>query len=386
MWMNCMRLDSKFICMCAAVFFASCGSQPDEQADLTKPQPLVSVTPLPPSVSAGMAGKDEHIVAKWDGGQLTLRQIDQFVLSNNNPAGPDIEDATLNKERIKQERRKVTETLVGNYLLILEARENGISLSNAEQEALLHKAKGNFESQDIYKKYLTDADQTEDDFLNILVNIELGKKCVEEKNEEIWNSITQNRMRQFYEDNIDKFTPAHRTFFNRVDIHAKGDRTLEEAKKRAVELRAQVAERISKLDTLDAKRDVMREYAREYSDSFEASYNGGYVTMYHNKDFEEAFSDGCMQTAKSTPVGELSEVYRSQHGYGFLLVKTQHQSFVHPFESETIQKIVPSMILDEEIKKWRDELKEKYNLVIYEEMYEHKFPPHVQTAQAATSP
>lgn len=369
-----------FVCIGLLTGLISCGYQPENASQLQKPEPIIepSQNRLPDEP------KDESkMIAEWKGGHLTLAQIDRFVKPVDHTAYPQPMDADTRKNMIAQERKTITETLTGNYLLLLEAREQGITLSEAEKEAVLHKAKGNFESEELYKQYLSNANQTEEDFLNILENIELGKKCVEQKEEAVWNGITTASMKIYYDVNIQKFTPAHRSFFNRVDIHVKDGRSLEEAKALAEKLCSEVAGKISSMTDLEEKRNVMREYAKNHSDSFEASYNGGYVTMYHTPEFEEGFSLECMKTAKETPVGELSPVFRSKHGYGFLLPKTQIESFIHPFETEAVQKMIPSMILDEELKKWRDELKQKYELVIHEEALEEEFIPSQQQLTSA---
>lgn len=369
------------VCCFSVCFMISCGNY-QEVPQLKKPEPIEKA---PTSVAEKPVVIDESkVVAQWKGGQLTLKQIDRFVKPYENPPGTNQINPEMQQQYIAQERKHITDTLTGNYLLLLEAQKQGIELTDAEKEALLHKAKGNFESEESYIEYLKNAKQTQDDFLDVYVNLELGKKLVNQKEQEIWNGINEDSMQAYYQKNIHKFTPAHRSFFNRVDIHVKEDRTLEETKTLAENLHSQVADMIKSMTTLEDKRNVMRDMAKNHSDAFEATYNGGYVTMYHTPEFEEGFSAECMQTAKETTVGELSPVYRSQHGYGFLLPKTQSKSFTHPFETEAVQKMVPNMMLEEEMFKWRDELKQKYELEVFEDVYNEKYEPYLQQLKAVS--
>ena len=249
-------------------------------------------------------------MAEWKGGKLYLSQIDRLAGSWTQPNQAVPKDATSQAEYRYQERKRIVETLVANYLLLLEARARHLQLNDADVERLLSQAKGQFQSEEEY----------------------------------------------------------HRVHLNQVDIHAGEKRTLEDARALADKLYAEVNIKMATETDLEAKRNVMREYARTYSDSWEGQYNGGYMTPYLDiPSATEAFSVEFLDAAKRTAPGELSPVIRTREGFGFFLVKEQYPSVVHPFESDVIQNMLPNMMMKDLLETWREQLKKQYELKMYDD-------------------
>ena len=143
-------------------------------------------------------------------------------------------------------------------------------------------------------------------------------------------------------------------------------RSLKDAEVLAQKLHQDVKEKIETKDTFKEKRKVIQDCAFQHSDATEAKYNWGYIVIYHDREkAPKSYTREFLEAAKTTPVGELSDVIRTKHGYGFFLVKNQFSSNTHSFDSDTIQKMLPNMIREEEMKKWHDELKEKFQFKGY---------------------
>lgn len=347
----------------------SCGGGSEPEPVETPSAGISSATPeARPMLDSKPAGDDDPVVAEWDGGTIYLSQLDQLAGPWSSGEMGNVQDpGTLERMRYA-ERRRILDTLVGNYLLLMEARKRGLTLTEAEMADLPRKIKANFRTAEEYQAYLEKANQTEEDLIEVLYNIELGKKCVEVKRQEIQSSLNGEKMRGYYDSHLAMFTPSHRTHLNRVVIHAGDKRTAEEARALAERLRAEAAAEIESATDLEGKRNVMRRMARARSDGWDGQYNGGYLTLYLDiPSSKDAYSPEFIETARKLEPGVLSPVVPTKEGYGFFLVKEQFPSYTHPFDSEAIQNMLPNMILKEEMEAWRESLKDEYGLKLYYE-------------------
>lgn len=345
----------------ATLLLIACGSETQQSAQAPTPT-QTNQEPTP--------GEEQVVIAEWNDGNLLLGEIDSIAQIDRKLAAVSLPQDVSKQDFIKSERQQVVRDLLDNYLLIAEAKANGLEVTEAEKEELLRQFKSQFQTEEQYQENLESAGQTEESLKEVLANIELGRKCMEHQQKQLLESLTPETMRNYYQDHIeDKFTIPGRYDINRVVIFPNDERTREEAKQLAEKYYQEVKAKIASATGFDAKRKVMQDYAYQYSDGPEASYNYGYCIHYDTPNASKEYSPEFVQSLRQTEVGELSDVVPNAEGYGFFLVKEKSDAYVQPFESETVQKLIPRMMLREKLQEWKQGLYEKYQVEIHNERF-----------------
>ncbi len=319
---------------------------------------------------------DDKLVAEWNGGKLYLSQINKILEPRKRKLREVTQDENTIDQMIAKERPQIVETLVDNYLLLMEARDQDVILSPLDQDQIRKEIHSRFNTQEEYEAYLKQSGDSEESLFQVLANIRIGQKCVQNEQKKVKKEITTEYMKAYYEENKKMFTPPHRSAVNRIIIRENETRTLEEAEKLAKRLYNEVQEKINHLDTFDEKRKVMQEYAEKYSDAAEAKINYGFIYIYHDDSAKESYTKEFLDELLRVKVGELSSLVRTKKGYGFFFPKEQIPSRANPFESKAIQRMLPNMILVERMKEWRESLKDKFNLHVYYENLD--LPPNME--------
>lgn len=358
-----MKHYSLFYVLLATLFVTACGSPVDA------PLETDAVDPPAFSVHKGSALPDDEIIAEWDGGRIYVSYLDDIVQPERSLAAIRLEDDVDEMTYVASKRREVLKTLLDNYLLITEAESRGLTISETEREELLHQARSQFDSEEEYLRNLAASGQTEEQLVDFLTTLALGRKCLTDKQMEIWESITLEIKNAYYFENIDLFTPPARYFVNWVVIYITDERPEDEAKAEAERLHAEVSELIAGVTDFTARRTVVQDYAKEYSEHPSGDYNYGYVIIDDVPARREEYSPEFIDALEEIEEGGLSPVVRIKDGFTFFLTKEKSPSFVQPFEAEAVQKILPHMILKDEMDSWFESLREKHNLEIYEERF-----------------
>ncbi len=312
--------------------------------------------------------------AEWSGGTIYLSDIDNIVRPEQMMATYRLQEDVRWEDVIAQKRESMVNMLLDNYLLIEEANTRGLSLSDADKEALLREFKGQFETEAEYQKHIAEAQQTEEQLVRILSNIQLGRLCMEDQKRSVRESLTPEVLQEYYKTQIDKFTPPARSEVNRVVIEAKDGQALEQAKEKALDLHAQVQALIAAATDFAGKRKVIQQYAYQYSDTPDGSYNYGYCIIYHTEGIEKAYGEEFVAEVLQTPEGELSPVVPAVNGYGFFLVKVKQSAGVQPFEAPQVQAILPQMLMQEKLEAWRESLRQKYQVKIKKDVLREQLP------------
>ncbi len=361
------------LCTVSVIVFSSCNEtiSPEKETVSVESTSDSIRTPSLVKNSTPSVSNDE-LIAEWTEGKIYLSQIDNILQPRIKHYRDVTKDESLIWKMILKERRRVLETLVDNYLLLLEAYNRNLEVTPAEREKILREFRGKFETEEEYQKHLHQAGKSEEELSYALANVQLGPKCIEDQEKKIKESINSETMKAFYEEKIDYFSPPGRTDLNRVLIQSNEDRTLEEAKALAEKLYAEVKEKIASLDTFQEKRKVIQDYAVNYSDAPEADYNYGFLNVYHHEISKEKYSKDFLEEVERVQEGKLSELVRLNDGYVFFLVKNKVEPYVHPYESDTVQNMLPKMYMKEKKEEWRTELRKKFELEIYEEKLDEK--------------
>jgi hypothetical protein len=355
------------LCLLVPVGMNSCGPGSSSNDQSESPTKTIESTGGAPQAKGS-------VVAEWNGGKIYLSDVDNIIRPEQMMATYRLQENIQWEDVIAQKRDSMVDMLLDNYLLNAEAVARGLALTGAEKEAMLREFKSQFETEEEYHKHLQNANQTEEQLVGILENIQLGRKCMEDEKQRVRDSLTPDVLKAYYEKEIDKFTPPPRSMINRVVIEAKEDRTLEEAKEMAVDLHAQVQALIAAATDFAGKRKVIQKYAYQYSDTPDGSYNYGYCILYHLDGIEEAYGQEFVDEVLETPEGELSPVVSCVNGFGFFLVKEKESMGIQPFNSPPVQALLPQLIMQEKLESWRESLRENYQVKIYKEQFRLNLP------------
>ncbi|MGI6456748.1 MAG: peptidyl-prolyl cis-trans isomerase [bacterium] len=366
---------SVYICACMLLML-SCGSDEETPPPGEPLSGLTISTPVPenlasrpsPALIATVTPESELLVASWDGGFISKTQLDQIMEPRVSHLCMTVPNEEVFLTALEQQTKNMVQTLVDNYLIVMDAQRRGIELSAAEKEHVLKQVKGKFNTEEEYKRSLENSGQSEEQLIKVLATLELSKKCIQEQQQKIFNETTPEVMQAYYEDHIDMFTSKARTDLNRVVVTFGENRSQEEAEVYAHALYDEVRDQVERAITFKDKRKILQNYARFYSDSWEAGYNYGYANIYHLKDSKE-FSPEFLKAAEETEIGELSGVVRNHNSYLFFLVKDKQLSITYPFDDDVVQKMVPNMIMQDEMKAWIEQLRKDFNVRMYEENY-----------------
>lgn len=372
------------------VWAAACGEKPVPE----KPVAETEITPAQEATPAAAgrlestpAASADPLAAEWDGGRISLSQIDNILAPRMAQIVEYASGTARLEEIVASERRKTLDVLLENYLLIQEAFSRKLSVTPAKKDELLRGFRGKYETGEQYQNALRQAGQTEAGLVQILSNIELSRLCIEDEQKKIQRGITPEVMREFYDQHTEEYcTQPGTSKVNWVVIQAGEKRTLEEAESLARKLHGEVRQKIAGLvGDVTAQRKVLQEYAKNYSDDFSGKYNYGYLFLYHKDPWWSQYSQAFRDQVVKCGVGDLSEVVPVlENSFGFFLVFEKTPSVVQPFESEPIQSILPNLMLKLKMDDWRESLKKKYHVKLYEETL--KRPRTVPLAPTPTRP
>lgn len=406
----------KFFCpnlfLCSMLFFLlACGGSDEPISTIQTPDIRSSGLPSPETVAVSeptpAAPKVfDATVAEWDGGKITLSQLNLIMESRVQQMRMSTDDIEAINRAIGPERKTILTTITDNYILVQEARARGIDLTATDKEQLIRQIRAQYETEEAYRDALESSGQGEAELLLVMGNIELGRKVLVDERQKIMDSITQETLKEHYYENVDMFTSQSRSDINRVVITFGDHRSESDARALAEEL-FQKVERDVQWASLQmalhrlavhlafclqvndiyaetefkARRKVLQDCAMEFSESFEAQYNYGYVTLYHkHPGSEKEYDEDFLVETQMYKSGELSQVVKNKNNYVFFMAINQFPPVTMPFEADTVQNMLPNMIMTEKMEAWRQHLREKYNLKIYEDALE---APVIQAAQAA---
>jgi len=307
------------------------------------------------------------LIAEWNTGKIYLSQLEKIVAPERERLRQLTQDESLIEKALMKKRGENLIILINNYLLLLEAQDRKITVSDAEKEQLLRDFKSRFQSQEEYEKQLKQSGQTEEALLRILITTQIGRKCMEVKSKEIREAMIDKELRKFYDDHIKLFTSVARSDINRIEIRWGEKRTEEEAKALAGKIYGEVRSKIDGLSTFEEKLKVMQEYADKYSDTSDAKYNWGYVLIYHDKNAAKVFSQELLDEITRTPVHQLSQLVKTNMGYAFFVVRDKYESQQHDYNHPAIQNMLPNMYMSVKMEEWRESLKKKFGFRLIEE-------------------
>ncbi|MBD3267371.1 hypothetical protein GF373_11945, partial [bacterium] len=235
-------LNMRFLCLIlTGLFLFSCGEEEKEPPVRDKQDTVAAEKKeYPIGLDSQPASEEDRLAVTWTGSRMYVSQVDTMLYNQMKVARRLDHIKAMEPEQLAEERMRIVNDLVGNYLLILEAYDSQLALSAAEKDQLMNHLKGQYENEADYKKALEKAGQTEESVLHAVSSKYLADLCLRKKKQEFYQDITPEAKQAFYERKIAMFTPPHRSHFNQVYIKAKKGRSLEQAQGLAKTLRAEV--------------------------------------------------------------------------------------------------------------------------------------------------
>ena len=226
----------------------------------------------------------------------------------------------LNTDQEKSAAKKLIDDEIGRTLLVLKAKESGINITKEMIDKQIKKVKSKFRSDAIFEHKLADRGMTLDQYKAEL-ETDLYMDQIIKKEIEPKIQISENEALEYYEKNKNKFTSAEKVRASIILLK------FDPSKGKAGEQKI-----LKKFESiLDQARNGadFAALARKFSQDSLAS-KGGDLGFFTRKEMLPAFSD----KAFKMKTGEVSDIFRTGHGFHVLKVTDRKPAGTSPFEAE----------------------------------------------------
>lgn len=226
----------------------------------------------------------------------------------------------LNADQEKSAAKKLIEDEIGRTLLVLKAKDSGITITKDMLDKRIKEVQAKFRSEAVFTHRLADRGMTVDQYRTEL-ETDSYIDLIIKKNIEPKIQIPENDIRNYYEKNKNRFTSQEKIRasiillkFNPSEGKAGEQRTLKKFE--------------SILDQARNGTDFSA-LAKKFSQDSLASM-GGDLGFFTRKQMLPAFSD----RAYKMKVGEVSDIFRTGHGFHIIKVTDKRSAGINPFEAE----------------------------------------------------
>lgn len=226
----------------------------------------------------------------------------------------------LNADQEKSAAKKLIDDEIGRTLLVLKAKELGITITKEIMEKRIKEVKAKFRSDAIFEHKLADQgltlDQYKAELETDLYMDQIIKKVIEPKIQ-----VPENEALDYYEKNKNKFTSQEKVRASIILLKfnpSKGKAGEQKILKKFESI----------LDQLRNGTDFAA-MAKKFSQDSLAS-KGGDLGFFTRKQMLPAFSN----RAFKMKTGEISDIFRTGHGFHVLKVTDRKPAGTSPFEEE----------------------------------------------------
>ena len=226
----------------------------------------------------------------------------------------------LNASQEKSAAKKLIDDEIGRTLLVLKAKDSGINITKDMLEKRLKEVQANFRSDAVFEHKLADRGMTLDQYRAEL-ETDLYMDQIIKKEIEPKIKIPENETRDYYEKNKNKFESQEkvRASIILLKFNPKEGKAGEQKALKKFE---------SILDQVRNGADFSA-MAKKFSQDSLAS-KGGDLGFFARKQMLPAFS----QRAFKMKAGEVSDIFRTGHGFHILKVTDKKPAEASPFEAE----------------------------------------------------
>ena len=245
----------------------------------------------------------------------------------------------LNADQEKSAAKKLIDDEIGRTLLFLKAKDLGINITKDMLEKRLKEVKAKFRSDAVFGHKLADQGMTQDQYKAEL-ETDLYMDQIIKKEIESKIKIPENETRDYYEKNKNKFASQEKVRASIILLKfnpSQGKAGEQKALKKFESI----------LDQIRNGADFSAMAKRFSQDSLASK--GGDLGFFTKKQMLPAFSD----RAFKMKAGEVSDIFRTGHGFHVLKVTDRKPAVASPFEIEKekiknllIQKKVSQATLD----------------------------------------
>ncbi|MFQ5673512.1 MAG: peptidylprolyl isomerase [Nitrospinales bacterium] len=280
-------------------------------------------------------------------GQYVWRQLKQIILQRK------AQGKRLSPDQEKAEAKKLTEQEIERELLLQRGKELGLQASPEQTEQRFNKIKASFKSDHEFQDKLAEEKMTPDE-LRKEVEMDLLMEAVLKKEIEPRIEITPEELKAYYEKNKNQFATGEQTRASVILIKIDpkgGPKAAEKANEKIEAIRNEIKD-----------GEDFAEAARKYSQDSLAK-RGGDLGFFTRKIMFAPFS----QRAFKMKVGEISEVFRTQHGYQLLKVTGKKPGEISPFEKvkKRIEAIVKREKSTAKTREFVNALRQKAEVQVY---------------------
>ena len=259
----------------------------------------------------------------------------------------------LTADQEKSAAKTLIEDEIGRALLVLKSKELGVKVSEKMLLARLKEVKAKFKSDAVFEHRLADRNMTVDQYKQEL-EIDMYMDQIIKKKLEPKIKIEEKDSRDYYNNNKSKFESPEKV---RASIMLlKFNPSKGKAGEKAILKKLE-----SILDQVKNGSDFGA-MAQQHSQDSLAS-KGGDLGFFTRKQMLPAFSN----RAFKMKVGEISEIFRTGHGFHVLKVTGKKPSGFSPFEAEKakIEKFLTNRKVSQATRDYIETLKKQAKIKTY---------------------
>jgi len=259
----------------------------------------------------------------------------------------------LTADQEKSAAKTLIDDEIGRTLLVLKAKESGIKVSEKMLSARLKEVKSKFKSDAVFEHRLADRGMTVDQYKQEL-EIDMFMDQIIKKEIEPKIKIAEKDSRDYYNKNKSKFESPEkiRASIMLLQFNPSKGKAGEQAILKKFE---------SILDQIK-NGTAFEDMAKKHSqDSLAAK--GGDLGFFTQKQMLPAFSN----RAFKMKVGEISEIFRTGHGFHVLKVTDKKPGGLSPFETEKakIEKFLTNKKVSQATRDYIETLKKQAKIKTY---------------------
>jgi parvulin-like peptidyl-prolyl isomerase len=231
---------------------------------------------------------------------VILRELNKVIRSYKTKG------MTLKPDQMKTVAKKLIDDEIGRTLLIQRAEKIGVSVTPEMVTTKLNQVKGTFKSNAVFEHKLADQgmslEQYQVELRTDLIMDQVIKKEVESK-----IKITETELRAYYDKNIGRFRTPEKVRASVILLKLKPNSSAERERKVRKKMESILEQSKSGTD--------FSGLAEKFSQDSLAS-KGGDLGFFAKKQMLPAFSE----RAFKLQVGEVSEIFKTKHGFHLLKV------------------------------------------------------------------
>ena len=241
----------------------------------------------------------------------------------------------LHEELVDQYGDKVLETLILKKIVQLEAKDQGIEVTQEEIDEEMQYFYDQYGGEENFLSLLQMSGMTKEDYEKDVKEYLTMNKIMEKR-----IPISEDEMKKYFEENKDKFATKEQVQASHILV--KDEATAKEVKEK-----------------LDAGEDFAK-LAKEYSTDTGTKDKGGELGYFSKGKMVEEFE----KVAFSMKVGDISDPVKSDNGYHIIKVTDHVEAAEANYETskDQIKKILLQSKINDEYSTWLEEMYKEYDV------------------------